>query len=87
MFNKLLQLRDAQLQAELKDDKVLDLKQQLDVARDLDMRQSNEIQQLRRQLTEFDSTTRAFSSVTASTSKLEHRDLYERIKELESRLR
>ena len=80
----LLKLRDAQLQLELRDEKIRELKMQLDMARDTEARQSTEIQILRRQLGDVEAAGGGYSGMT---SRLENKESYDRIRDLENRLR
>lgn len=69
----------------LRDEKIQELKQQLDIARDLEARQSAEIQQLRRQFAECDAAGRGYGGT--ATSRFDNKEAYDRIRDLEARLR
>jgi len=71
----------------MRDERIRELKQQLDASRDAEARQSVEIQQLRRRVAECDSTARGGGYGAGSTSRLEQKESYDRIRDLESRLR
>lgn len=79
------QLRVTQIQVNLRDEKIQELKQQIDMARDLEARQSAEIQQLRRQIAEYDMAGRGYGGAT--TLRPDNKEAYDRIRDLEARLR